>query len=181
MENELENSENYLKSVASRALGFSLPDGYFDAIENRFSSLLSEEKIPKNIAFKIPENYFESLEKEVFAKVLSSERKVKVISLSQRVFKYTFIVAAAAVLFFTGITYLGNTNTTEITFDNLADNEIKKWLLENSAIFTTPDISMVFTEKELIENDFSFTNINDEAIEDYIISTDNSSILNEID
>jgi hypothetical protein len=180
MSNNLKNSEDYLISITDKKSGFSAPKNYFDDVEERFFNSILEEKFPKKAAFKTPVNYFESLEDTILTKVLSPKKEVKVISLPKRILKYVAVSAVASVFLFIGFKSFLSSSTNEVTFDDLADNDIENWMLENSSTITTQDIAMVITDKELIENDFTFTTIDDDALEDYIRSNDNSLILNEI-
>lgn len=177
MKNELKNSENFIKSKLGKKSSFSKPKDYFDSFEDSFFTKLAEDSFSKENAFKTPNSYFDSLEDSVFSK-LESNREVKVISLKKRVLKTIPFAAAASILLFITLNTFVFNNDTNFTIDNLNDSDMEYWLSSNE--INDIDIAQVFEDAILDENDFSLTTIKTENIEDYIISIDNSSILNEI-
>ena len=68
MEQEINNSEVFLKSVLQNSVGFSVPKDYFNTAEDRFSSFLIERELPEETGFSIPENYFQNVEKSILKK-----------------------------------------------------------------------------------------------------------------
>ncbi len=56
--------------------GFSVPPNYFDTLENKVLNRLEEKAVSKEQGFKVPGGYFESLEEAVFEKLDSQEPKV---------------------------------------------------------------------------------------------------------
>ena len=61
---------------------------------------------------------------------------------------------------------------------NITDDDIEYWLDGNN--LSSIDITAVLGDDIIDENDFYFANIDDENIEDYINSIDNTTILNEL-
>ena len=178
MENEIKNSENYINNKVGKGTGFSTPSNYFDDLEDVITTKISQENFAKETAFKTPENYFINLENNILAEITLKEKEVKVISFKERILKLIPIAAAASVVLFIGLnSFVFNTNE-ELTLDTLSDNDIEYWLDVNT--LNSTDIALVLENEILDENEFSFTDIKDETIEDYINSIDNSSLLNEI-
>jgi hypothetical protein len=178
------NSEDYLKSVLKKETGFSAPENYFSEFENNFSTFLSEEKLSKKLPFKTPNAYFKNLEAVILSK--NTTRENKLISISntnkkwykQRVFNFVWYAAAASIVLFISInSFIFNTDKA-LTFDTLSDNDIEYWLEENS--LNTNDIAAILEDATLEESEFYFADIKDENIEEYIISINNISLLNEI-
>ncbi|TMM28849.1 hypothetical protein FDT66_13165 [Polaribacter aestuariivivens] len=179
MENNIKNNEDFLKSITGKNTGFSAPSNYFDTAEDRFSSFIFEESLPKENSFKTPDSYFENLENEIINKAFPT-KETKVISLKSRFLKIIPVASAACIALFLGITYFNTINNkAEITFDSIAQLDIENWIIENSNDLTKDDFANVLNSDIVNENDFAFAELKDDAIEDYIITTDNISILNE--
>ena len=178
MKNEQKNSVEYLNNITGKKTGFSVPTNYFNAVEDAFSTNLFEDSNSKKNAFKTPASYFDNLETEILTKVYQPKKETKVITLKDKLLKFIPYAAAASVLLFVGLHYFSADITSDKLFDDLADNEIENWLLENSSEISNQDFAMVISEDVL--TDFTFSEIEDDDIEDYIISTQNTSILNDI-
>ncbi len=179
MEEKIKNSELYLNSVLGEKSNFSAPKDYFNNIENRFFISLAEQNIPNKDGFSTPNSYFDSLENSILSKVKSKEKTIKVISLKQRFYKIIPAAIAASIALFISINYFTNKNT-EINFDNLAQTDIENWFLESSSNITSEDIATFINVDDINVNDFAYTNIDDDDIEDYIIYNENTTLLNEI-
>jgi len=180
MENKIKNSEEYLNSKLGKKNNFSVPNGYFNTIEDRIDLKIREEKLSKESGFDIPDSYFDELENNILAKVsATTTKKPKVISLKTKIFKIIPFAAAASIILFIGLNSFLLNKTEDFNLDSLSDNDIENWLDINP--MNTNDIVLVLQDDILNENDFSFSNIEDEFIEDYITSIDNSSLFNELD
>ena len=179
MENKIKNSETYLKSVLGKENGFSVPKNYFEDLDEQIGLIIDKEKFSKKNGFSTLSNYFDALEDKIVSRVISKEKETKVISLRQRILKVIPAAIAASIALFISLTYF-NTSNTEINFDNLAQSEIETWFLESSSSLTIESIAEFIPIEDLNMNDFSYANIDDEVIEDYIISNENSTFLNEI-
>ncbi|SDR82256.1 hypothetical protein SAMN05216503_1051 [Polaribacter sp. KT25b] len=177
MEREIKNNVNYISKKTGKKTGFSTPTDYFNNLEDVIATKISEENLNKEIGFKVPDTYFNNLEDTILAKV-SSEKETKIISFKDRLLKMIPYAAAASIVLFIGLnSFVFNTDK-ELTLDSLTDTEIEYWLDANT--LNTNDISIVLEDDLLDENDFYFTTLNDETIEDYINSIDNIALLNEI-
>jgi hypothetical protein len=178
MENELKHSVLYINNKVGKKTGFSAPTDYFDNLQDSIQAKLAEESFSKKSAFKVPENYFDTLENNVLVRISSEEKETKIISFKERIFKMIPIAAAASIILFIGLnSFVFNTND-EITLDSLSNNDIEYWLDTNT--FHSSDISTVYEDDILDENEFLFTEIKDESIEDYISLIDDPSLLNEL-
>jgi len=87
------------------------------------------------------------------------------------------IAAAASIILFIGLnSFLFNT-TEELTLDAVSADDIKLWL--DTSALTTNEITLALEDDILDENDFSFSTIENETIEDYINnSIDYTDLLN---
>lgn len=178
MDTKLKNSEAYLNSILGKENGFSIPENYFNNFEDVIDKKIVEANLPKENSFNTPNSYFDNLEDIILDKVSSTKKETKVISLKERILKYIPIAAAASVVLFIGLnSYIFNNDTTS-NLDSLTDNDIEYWLDTNS--LNTNDIAVVLQDDFLEENDLSFTTLQDENIEEYINSIENSSLLNEL-
>ncbi|MCG1036315.1 hypothetical protein [Polaribacter sargassicola] len=178
MENKIKNSEEYLNSKLGKKNSFSIPKNYFDTIDDVIDLKITEEKLPKENSFKVPDNYFKNLEDNILSKV-TEKKEPKVITLKTRLFKVIPFAAAASVILFIGLNSFIFNKTDDFTLDSLSEQEIENWLEYNP--MNSNDIALVLQEDILSEDDFSFSSIKDETIEDYINSIDNYSLFEELD
>ena len=178
MENEIKHSLNFISKKIGNKPGFSVPTNYFEGLEFDIESKISEQNFNKKTAFKIPEDYFNTVEDRILKDVIIHKKPVKVISLKDRILKAIPYAAAASIILFIGLNAFVFNSDNELTVDAISDNDIEYWLNENTA--HTNDIATFFEDDILQENTFSFTEIKDENIEDYINSIDNSYFFNEL-
>ena len=170
MDNELKNSEDFIRERTARE-GFSVPENYFDSVEDIFSTKLKEETLPKHDGFKTPENYFDTLEDIILDKV-APLKVTKVIPLRRRFIKMMPVAAAAII-------------TLLIVFNRPADiedptpDEIANWFENDIYRISSDDISIAFEDVEL-DDDVVDTSIDIDDIETYLENIDTSSLLNEI-
>jgi hypothetical protein len=180
MSNHLKNSEEFLNSISRKKNGFSVPKNYFNAIEEEINIKLAEEHFKNKSGFDIPNTYFKEFEENLLVKVVSPSpvNETKVISFKERISKIIPTTVAASVLLFIGLNSFIFDKTEELTIDTLTENEIEYWL-DSSDIYLN-DIAIVEAENILEENDFYFSSIGDEIIEEYMYSIDNSYLLYEL-
>lgn len=180
MNKELENNEKFIHQVVGKDTGFSVPQNYFEEIEDSFSTYLFEEKNSKKTTFEIPNNYFNTLEDKILDKVLVNKKPIKVISLKQRILKRVPLIAAAVVILFIGLNSFNFGEQALPTFDAITDIEMENWLDANSNNINSEDIVMILSENDLSDIDFAFTEIEEINIERYISINDDLTILNEL-
>jgi hypothetical protein len=179
MDKEIKNIVEYIGEKVGNKTGFSTPSKYFNNLEEAITASLSERTFTKENSFKVPDTYFNKLEDRILDKAISTEKETLIISFKDRVFKMIPIVAAASIVLFIGLnTFLFNT-TEKFTLDAISDDEIEIWLDFNPII--TNEIELTLDEDLLDINDFYFSTIKNENIEDYINnSIDYTDILDEI-
>lgn len=180
MNNELKNSESFINQKVGKKTGFTVSSNYFEEIENNFSIRLFEENNNKKAAFETPLNYFGKLEDTILGKIKEEKAVIKVITFKQRVLKMIPLAAAASVVLFIAINSFNFNKPNPVNFDSITDAEIENWLESNSNNINQEDIATAFSDGDLIDTDFAFTNINDTNIENYIYSNDDLTILNEL-
>ncbi len=118
--------------------GFEVPKGYFDHVEDQFSINLAEESIPDTSGFSTPDDYFDQLEDCILAKV-APEKKVKVISLQNKLYKWSsvaaiLLVTLSAILYYT------------IPREEFNSEEAFAWIDNNLESFSENDIAYQFDE-----------------------------------
>jgi hypothetical protein len=178
MEKEINKSKAFLKSVLQNGTGFSVPKNYFNTAEDCFSSFLLEKEIPEKSGFSVPKNYFKKVEKLILEKT-GFKKEAKVISLKSKFLKYTPAAAAASIALFLSINYFTSSNASEINFDTLDRTDIENWIVENSNDLSDKDFVTLLHIEISNENDFALTDLQNDAIEEYIINIEESSLLNE--
>ena len=169
MEQEINKSEAFLKSVLQNSTGFSVPKDYFDTAEDRFSSFLIEKELPEETGFFVPENYFQTVEKSILKKT-GFKKEVKVISLKSKFLKYIPVAAVASIALFLSINYFTSSNDSEINFDLLERTDIENWIVENSNELSDKDFITLLHNEISNENDFALTDLQNDAIEEYMIN-----------
>ena len=178
MEQEINKSEAFLKSVLQNSTGFSVPKDYFDTAEDRFSSFLIEKELPEETGFFVPENYFQTVEKSILKKT-GFKKEVKVISLKSKFLKYIPVAAVASIALFLSINYFTSSNDSEINFDLLERTDIENWIVENSNELSDKDFITLLHNEISNENDFALTDLQNDAIEECMINIEESTLLNE--
>lgn len=179
MENKIKNSEAYLNSILGKENGFSIPKNYFKNTEALIETRLAEESFTKDSGFNIPDSYFRELENNILSKISFTEKEVKVISFKERILKIIPIAVAATLILFIGLNSFVFNSPEELTLDSLTDDDLEFWLDSNT--LTTNEIALTFEDDILDEDEFYFTTIKDESIENYINNAiDYTDLLNEI-
>jgi len=178
MNNKKQNSFDFTNGKTQNENGFSIPENYFDTVEDAVFSKIGEQHFPVGNAFSTPDRYFESFEDTLFSKLDITKKEVKVISLKSRVLKFIPTAAAASVLLFIGL----NIFTTEDPFNTISSEDLDSWFDENYIDYSTVNaiefIDTDFTERNILEDD---TSIDDDDILEYLNTIDSSSLLTEIE
>jgi len=180
MNKELKNSEKFIYQVVGKETGFSVPQNYFEEIEDNFSTHLFEEKNSKKITFEIPNNYLNTIEDKILLKVVVNKKPIKVISLKQRILKRVPLIAASVVILFIGLNSFNFEVQALPTFDVISDVEMENWLDHNANNINIEELGIIFAEDDLLDIDFAFTEIEEINIERYISNNDDLTTLNEL-
>lgn len=170
MNNTEKHNEDFL-SKSSIDTGYSVPKGYFDSVEDTFSSKLFEETLPKESGMEIPSGYFDRLEDRVLSKV-EIPKKGKVISIRKKLIRLIPITAAASVVLF--IT-LNTIFTDNIDIDPTSE-EIAVWFDENISTIDDDDLTSIFDTDDLIDSSILENIVNSDEIDTYI-NEDDTNIL----
>lgn len=178
MSKKIKNSVEYILKKNGKKTGFSVPSDYFNDLEETIAIKLLEKNFSKEHNFEVPATYFNNLEDTILASVSPEEKETKVISFKERILKFIPIAAAASVILFIGLNSFVFNKTEELTLDSLSDVDIEYWLDSNT--INTNDVTVILQEDLLDEDDFYFATLEDENIEDYINSIDNTSIFEEL-
>jgi len=180
MNRQIQNSEDYLRKRTQNENGFSVPENYFENVEDVVLSKISDKDFPKDIAFSTPDNYFDSFDEEFLAKIVFPKKDVKVISLKSRILKFIPTTAAACILLFVGMNYFSSNE--KISFETISSEELELWFndsnLNEGSRILLEFVDADFTENDIIEDD---TSINDDDILEYLNTIDNTSLLTEIE
>lgn len=178
MKGNIKNSEKYIQNKVGKNTPFTIPENYFNKIEDKISIKLFEEDNSKNTGFNTPLNYFSDLEDILVSKAIEPKKEIKTTSLKQSILKVIPYAAAASIaLFITLNTFVFNSNK-DLSIDSLNENDIEYWLNNNEVNYN--DIAVILEDELSQENEFSLTNIQTESIEDYINSIDNTALLNDL-
>lgn len=177
MSKALKHSIDYIRNKTQNEHGFSVPENYFDTVEDVLFSKIIEQQLPKEDGFCVSEGYFNTVETTLFSNIEFPKKEIKVISFRKRMTQYIPTAAAASVLLFFGLNYFALTNIT--SFDDISFSDIENWLDEDNLDLNTTNTIFVdsdFTENNLIEDE----SLSDEDLLEYF-STINNSTLTEIE
>lgn len=146
--------------------GFKVPQNYFEEFEN---SILTEAKL-KNLVidsgFKAPEGYLDNFSVPI-------EKETKVISIfSKKNMLLVSSIAAAIVLFFS----LNVFDNSPLSFDDLDTTTVDNYILNETEI---GDLTSLFQDNELSENQFIDYSLSDEALDNYIENIDFNDLYSE--
>jgi len=177
MNKETKNRTDYINQKTGKKTGFSIPVNYLEEIEDTIISSIITKKLPKEIPYKTPSNYFNTVENDILAK-LKTENPIegKVISLHQKILNLVPFIAAASVLLFIGLNYF-NTSTT-YDFDDITETDITSWYENGYGSTDNNELAAVLDTSDFDEDFLS--SMNDDNIEDYLNTIDNTTLLNEI-
>lgn len=175
MESKIQHSIDYITQKTGKKSGFSVPNNYFEEIDDNIFNRIVEEKIPNKNSFKVPKDYFLTVEDKILSKVIPERKKqTKVIAL-RRIIE---ISAIASVLLLISL-YLFNNNIT-VSFDNITIAEIEDWYNNSYEITNDNEIAILLDESDFINTGISSINIDESVLEDYFNSTDSSNLIQEI-
>lgn len=185
MEQEVKHSINYISQKTGGETGFSIPENYFDTLED---VILSKTVIPQpskeNKSFNVPEHYFSTLEDNILSKVSLNEKKAtqkeaKVISFFNRLQKVIPYAAAASVLLFIGTYFLYNYNSS-IVFEDITITDVETWFDTGYGTTNNTEMAMVLEASDFDDTELFSVTLNNEAIENYLNTVDTNLLLNEI-
>lgn len=141
--------------------GFTVPEGYFDSLEDNIIDELKVKESVTNTGFKVPDNYFENLEDSVLSKVSNLEKDTKVIKLfSRKTILFASSIAAAILLLFNLSIF--TEKATEPDFET-----VENYILNED--ISTYEIASLLEEEELTEENFIEFSIEEDTVEDYIL------------
>ncbi|WP_299013752.1 hypothetical protein [uncultured Polaribacter sp.] len=172
MESKNKNNNDFFKSIKDKNSGFTTPENYFSNIEDKLTAAIFEEQLPTKSGLKVPTNYFENVENKIRQK-LEKQNDTKVVSLKAKVLKYVPLSVAASIVLILSINYL-TTSKQNLNFNTIAHTDIENWIVNNSTALTTEDFATILNTEIMNEDDFVFTELNNDAIEDYLLNTDHS-------
>lgn len=140
--------------------------------------MIKPTSLPKGInTFSTPDNYFTTVEDDIFEKLnIKKTKEVKVISLRKKILQFVPLIAAASVLLFISLNYF-NTSTT-YDFEDITEADITFWYENGYGSTDSNELAAVIDNSEF--DDAFFATIDDENIEGYLNTIDNSILINEI-
>src|SRR5690606_12333735 len=150
-----------LKNI--KEAGFKVPDNYFEGIEDTVLSQIKLKSI-EGSGFKVPNGYFESLEDTVIKKISKNQEK-KVINLfTKQNLLYVSSVAATLLLLF-NLTLLNNKS---LSFETLETATVESYIMNEYV--GSFDMAYLFTDEDIIVDNFVELNFSEENMEDYILN-----------
>lgn len=170
-----ENNSTHHNSATNNFGGFTTPDKYFTSVADDFFTRLTESTLPETSGHHVPNNYFDTLEDTIIAKLDVPHKPPKVISLRRRILQFIPAAAAASVLLFVGINYFSG----PITINDISATEIEAWYENGYGDVDNSDFVNIFDTTDFEEEDLLTINIDDNELENYLNTIDDSILLNE--
>ena len=87
MNRDTKNIEAYLNNITKDENQFSVPENYFNSLEDSVLSKVIEEQLPGELTYNVPDDYFENFEETLFSNSEFSKKEVRVIHLKSRILK----------------------------------------------------------------------------------------------
>jgi len=179
MNKESLHSEQFIEQKVNKKQPFSVSKGYFENFDSTIYQKTKEQNFPKTTAFKVSDTYFKNLEDRIISKLPKNKKTLKVVRFKKYVLNIIPFAAAAAILLFIGLTTYNFKNNSGIDLDSLTESDFEYWLETNP--INTNDIAIVLNQNILDETPFYFTQIEDESIEEFVNTNNNSFLINELD
>jgi hypothetical protein len=158
---EKSKNNKYLKLTQNIKTGFTIPEGYFNSIENVFFSNSIEKCLPKKDGFNTPENYFNKLDNQILIKLRNS-KKGKLIKI--KMLQLVPIAATIAIFLFIGINFVYTENS------ELSSDEITNWFETNINTISYDDITAFYGDANFDDIELLEHIINEDIIKTYIIA-----------
>ncbi|MEE3999316.1 hypothetical protein V1T75_03110 [Tenacibaculum sp. FZY0031] len=177
MNEKIKHTINFINQKAGKNCSFSVPQNYFEEVEERINTSIFIDSLPKKKTFNTPDDYFDTIEAQIQSRLIKEQTtEPKVISLRKRVLQYIPLAAAASVLLFIGINYF---NTQKITFEDITTTDIESWYENGYGDIDNSELAATLNTSELDED--ILASISDETLEDYLNSVDTPTLINEIE
>jgi hypothetical protein len=178
MKENLKNSIDFLNKKIGIKSSFSVPKNYFFEVEASIFSEISTSSFSEDTGFTTPNDYFNNLEDCILNSISAPQRASKVIHFRSKILKAIPFVAAASIALFITFNSFFFEDSNTFSIDSLSQNDIENWL--DSKTFSNIEIANVIGDDFLKWNDFSFTELKNENLEDYLTTIDTQELLNEI-
>lgn len=156
---EKSKNNKYLKLTQDIKTGFTIPEDYFNSIENVFFSNSIEKCLPKKDGFNTPENYFNKLDNQILIK-LRNTKKGKLIKI--KMLQLVPIAATIAIFLFIGINFIYTENS------ELSSDEITNWFETNINTISYDDITAFYGDANFDDIELLEHIINEDLIKTYI-------------
>ncbi|EDP94904.1 hypothetical protein U8527_15220 [Kordia algicida OT-1] len=155
-----------------KSAGFTTPKDYFNTFEDRlFDTLHSESMLPEKEGFKVPDAYFDGLEDSLSTKLFAKEETTKVIPLQRKKNYFTYIgyAAAACILFLGVITFIGNSDSSELSnIDNVVNTEINSFIENDLIALNNYELMNVYEEENIDVSTIFEVDLNETETIDYL-------------
>lgn len=151
---------------------FNTPEGYFESFNERLMARIQDEAtdeassiIPKTDGFGVPEGYFDAVVPKILSR--TREEKGKVIQLkSYRKIYYGAAAVAAVFLLIFGFNW--KSETSPITFDDLANTEIDAYFDTNRIEISSYELAEMVSFENVQLNDILEEDLSGEVILEYL-------------
>ncbi|MBC2845858.1 hypothetical protein [Winogradskyella flava] len=152
-----------------KSTGYKTPDNYFEVVEDKIFTRLSEKESVGGIqdeGFRVPDDYFDTIEDKVFSKL--NDKYTPVVQLRSRKTLYYIAGLAASIMLLLAIFI--NKNTSEDISVEMVETYLENRNLDSY------ELAELLSDANLLEEDFTIitTPYEEENLEDYLL--DNADI-----
>lgn len=138
MNNELEHITPQLHNLKVKKQGFSIPENYFNHLEEDCNIQLFLSDLPQKTGMKVPDNYFNAFEDNLLTELaLQKSKKVKILKLIK-------IVSSVAAVFFISF----GLGRYFMNLQKLSDNDFEQLTVYSTAQINDYELANIY-EKEL--------------------------------
>lgn len=153
----------------AKKVNYKTPDTYFDTVETIVITKLKAQTLQEGASNSIPKNYFETLEDQVLTKIKTTS-KVRTL---KKISKYVAPIAIAASFL---IIFMLNNTTDTITFDDLATSEIEEFIDNGMLYYDAESLATIFPEVTLEDTNY-ITTLSDAEVINYLNENDLEALL----
>ena len=151
---------------------FNTPEGYFESFNKRLMDRIQQEAagetgsiIPKTDGFGTPEGYFDAVVPKILSRTIEEKGKVIQLKPYRKVYYGAAAVAAVFLLIF-GFNW--KSETSPVTFDDLANTEIDAYFDNNRIDMSSYELAEMVSFENVQLNDILEDDLSGEVILEYL-------------
>ncbi|TCP22599.1 hypothetical protein EV195_11127 [Tenacibaculum skagerrakense] len=176
--NELENEilNNQIASSFPDKNGLKTPENYFEKLENDLIERIPEITLPKKTDLGVPQGYFDSLEDSIFDKIKLENTDSKEVKVISLYQKIKKFIPATAAASVILFVSIYFFKTTKETESQIKEAEIVTWFQNGYGEANAYELATLLSNEDLNYDEFT-VNVSTDNIEDYLNTVDTSTLI----